>query len=150
MSRSLEKKCNQYLLFNDDSVNKNYLLTRMSDFIDVSLTFLNSVLKEEGNLTKGIALGVFDSLKERIKYIYKEDLSIELVDSETRITGVFSWNDIKITRFDFPMDINDTSESEYLNKDTEQIDIDIQDLDGSGIKSIRNAKELIGRFLFDE
>jgi len=122
----------------------------MSDFIDVSLTFLNSVLKEEGNLTKGIALGVFDSLKERIKYIYKEDLSIELVDSETRITGVFSWNDIKITRFDFPMDINDTSESEYLNKDTEQIDIDIQDLDGSGIKSIRNAKELIGRFLFDE
>ena len=150
MSRSLEKKCNQYLLFNDDSVNKNYLLTRMSDFIDVSLTFLNSVLQEEGNLTKGIALGVFDSLKERIKYIYKEDLSIELVDSETRITGVFSWNDIKITRFDFPMDINDTSESEYLNKDTEQIDIDIQDLDGSGIKSIRNAKELIGRFLFDE
>jgi len=122
----------------------------MSDFIDVSLTFLNSVLQEEGNLTKGIALGVFDSLKERIKYIYKEDLSIELVDSETRITGVFSWNDIKITRFDFPMDINDTSESEYLNKDTEQIDIDIQDLDGSGIKSIRNAKELIGRFLFDE
>ena len=129
----------------DPATTRNYVIAKISKMANMSLDYIVEVLEDEGQFTRDQALTVLETLTERVKGIFKEDLFIELGMNKARLQGIMILRGENVLSFDIPMSLLDLTESNYLDDMPEHnIQIDLPDIDGTKADISAAITELFG------